>query len=124
MKKQLLFLSLQICAFTYVSCEEIITVPDITEASVNLLAPSNNTVVENSPLSCVWDPVPEAETYKIQIAQPNFENAQQIFADSTLSSTNFIWSLDNGSYQWRVKAINSAYETAFSTNSFSIDVQD
>jgi len=103
-----------------ISCE-VILVEDISNESILLLAPSVNSEVPSGNISFSWQLVNEADSYNIQIASPNFENASQILLDSITSSISANKNLEVGEYQWRVKAINSEYETPFSTVSFTVN---
>jgi hypothetical protein len=110
------------------SCQEIIEEPNISNARVELLAPANGVTLNQNELTFRWDFVTDATAYRIQLADPNFERPLQILVDSILEPdslglmTNFIdLNLGNGIYQWRVKALNFGYETAYSTHSFVVD---
>lgn len=112
------------CSF---SCEDILEVPDISGETVQLLAPSDSTVVVQSNVNFSWNEVYEATQYHIQVAAPNFENAAQIVVDSvivvdsTFASPRITKSLVDSDYEWRIKAMNSGFETGFSVNSFTVD---
>lgn len=109
------------------SCEEILEVPDISEEEVVLLAPSDSSVITQTDVSFTWQEVFEATSYHVQIAQPSFTNAAQIIADtlvvvdSTYVGSRITKSLSNNSYEWRVKAQNSDFETPYTTNSFTVN---
>ena len=103
------------------SCSEIIEVPDISDITVNVLAPINGAVLNTTNVSFTWDDVEDAESYRLQIANPNFENAIQIPVDSTLTETNFTTTLDIGNYEWRIQALNSGYQTSYTTQSLTIE---
>lgn len=118
MKKSLLVLF--VCCSLH-NCEDIIGVPDISEQVVTILAPAENSVLMNTNVNFTWNAVEDAENYKLQIAMPSFEASTQIVLDTTISVTNFNKTLETGTYQWRVKAQNSGFETAYTTQSFSIE---
>lgn len=103
------------------SCSEVIEVKDISNDLVVILAPVNNSVLQTSTVNFSWEALDFAETYKLQIAKPDFETAQTIVEDTIVSVTEFSKTLEASSYQWRIKAINSAYETAYSTQNLSIE---
>ncbi len=109
---------LLVCA----SCEDIIEVQDISDKVVTLVAPAD-TVALNSAniLFFDWETLEDAETYRIQIATPTFAEAVQIIADSTLSETSFSTTLEISTYEWRVKAENSGYQTMYTTQSFTVE---
>lgn len=108
-------------------CEELLEIPDISNESVELLAPSESTIVTDSIVNFSWIEVFEATQYQVQVAVPNFENATQIVIDttividSTFLGNRIIKSLVNGVYEWRVKAINSGFETEFSSSNFEVN---
>ncbi|WP_412560650.1 hypothetical protein [Winogradskyella sp. MIT101101] len=104
-----------------VSCEEIIEVEDISNDSVTILAPSDATTLAITDINFSWDAVEDAEKYKLQIATPSFEMANQIVMDTTITVISFNQTLELGDYQWRVRAENSDYQTEYSTQSFTIE---
>lgn len=112
---------------TFISCEDLIEVPDISEQRVQLLAPSENAIIAQNTIVLSWDEVAEATQYHIQVASPNFENAIQVVidnivvADSIGASPSISRTLVNGDYEWRVEAQNSQFSTEFSISSFTIN---
>lgn len=116
MKKSLSFFLF----IVFVSCDAIF-LEDITSLTVTPQAPLNNSEVDSGSVTFSWRLTDQAELYKIQIAEPDFQNASQILLDTTLSSNTIQKSLDVGDYQWRIKAMNSDYETAYQTINFSVN---
>jgi len=115
-------------AFTSFSCEDLLEVPDISEQQIEVLAPLDGTTVTNNQVNFDWNALEDADGYRIQIATPNFDNASQFLLDnlSTRDSlgqlnTNLSLALLNGSYQWRIKGVNSGFETAFATQGFTVN---
>jgi hypothetical protein len=120
MKKNLIYASLITCTVGFlISCEEILFVDDISNESIEALAPISGTIVNSGTVSFTWQSIVDAERYKLQIATPSFANAAQILIDSTTQATTFSKEIIAGNYQWRVKAINSAYETDYTTHTFT-----
>ncbi|WP_140487087.1 hypothetical protein [Flavobacterium sp. GSA192] len=115
---------LGILLMTVSSCEEILLETDISKEEVQLIAPANNTNFSSTGVSFTWETVPDATKYRLQIAKPNFESPTQIVLDTIVSKTSFTQQLAIGSYEWRVKALNSAYETAYFSRFFSISSND
>lgn len=109
-----------------IGCEEILEVPDISGEEVQLLAPSDSTVVGESEVGFSWNGIQDADAYLIQVARPVFNNASQlvldsiIVVDSTFKGTRASKVLTDSDYEWRVKAMNSGYETPFSSNTFKV----
>lgn len=108
------------------ACEEIFEETDISNEQVQLLAPTNQSVVTDSIVNFNWNGVEEADSYLVQIASPNFENAAQfvldtvMVVDSTYIGNRISKKLSNASYEWRVQAQNSGFSTEFSTNGFTV----
>ena len=104
-------------------CEEIINEQNITNDTLNLLAPSEN-VILNTGATIIfnWEALNGATDYQFQIAKPNFASASQILKDTLIQRTGFILdSLPINNYEWRVKALNSAYETVYVTHAFVVE---
>jgi len=106
--------------FSFVSCEEILLVDDISKKEVTLIAPANNSLLSSSGVTFSWEAVESADKYQLQIAIPNFETPKQIVLDTTVTKNSYTQQLNIGKYEWRIRAINSAYETAYSKNSFEV----
>ncbi|WP_123772406.1 hypothetical protein [Zobellia sp. OII3] len=108
------------------SCQDILEVPDISNKNIELLAPKDSTTVLHNNVSFTWTEILEADTYSVQIATPNFNNAAQIEfdtilrVDSTFIRTGIIQNLPDSDYEWRVKALNSGYETNYSSSVFTV----
>lgn len=125
MSKIILPLALLLAIIT--SCEDLLEVPDISEQEVQLLAPLDSSIVSDTVVNFNWNSIVEANSYVIQVATPNFENASQYVldsimpVDSTFVGAKFSKSLSSGNYEWRVKAMNSDYETVFSNSEFSVE---
>ncbi|TXG34844.1 hypothetical protein [Seonamhaeicola maritimus] len=117
MRNILCLVGLFVCAL---SCDDITEVEDISSRNVEILAPSNESVLDTTLVNFTWEKIEEATHYKLQIATPDFENAIQIAADSSLAETSFTKALIPGDYQWRVRAENSDYQTEYTTNGFTI----
>jgi len=107
------------------SCEDIIFEEDISESNLKILAPTNGASVLSGNISFNWEAVTDADKYQIQIATPNFANAMQIVLDSSISNTSFTKQLLANNYEWRVRALNSAFETSYFTNTLIVtEVED
>lgn len=115
---------LGILLITFASCEEILLETNISKEEVQLIAPANNTNFSSTGVSFTWESVPDATKYRLQIAKPNFENPTQIVLDTLVSTTSFTQQLAIGTYEWRVKALNSAYGTNYTSRFFSIANND
>lgn len=117
-------LSILLLVLFFSSCEEILLEDDISKETVTLLAPANNTQFYSTSVTFTWSEVQYATKYRIQIAKPNFANATEIILDTEVEETTLTQQLNVGDYEWRIKAINSSYETAFSSRNISIVSND
>ncbi len=117
MRKFVLIFSL---LFSFISCSDIVRVEDISDETVSILAPTNNAIINSTSVTFSWQAIEDAESYHIQITTPTFTQATQIVVDSIVTSTDFTITLAANNYQWRVRAENSAYETIYTTQSFSV----
>jgi hypothetical protein len=114
-------LKLLLAIILLASCEEIIEVVDISDKSVVVLAPTDTATLTITDINFSWEDVEDAEQYKLQIATPSFESANQVVLDTTITTTSFNQALELGNYEWRVRAENSDYQTTYSTQSFTIE---
>lgn len=104
----------------FIGCE-VIFVEDISDDAVQILAPQENTAVDAGSINFFWGDLDQVDSYRVQIATPSFESASQILLDTILTDLTLSKEIVSGSYQWRVKAINSEYETGYSTASFTVN---
>ena len=102
------------------SCEEILFEQDISRETVTLIAPANNTEIEANSVRFNWESIEGATNYEIQIATPNFANANQLVLNTVTDSTFYQVELIENEYQWRVRAQNSGYATAYSLAKFKV----
>ncbi|MFC4221170.1 hypothetical protein [Flagellimonas marina] len=116
---------------TLSSCEDILEVPDISNQSVSILAPTEGSTLTTNTVVFNWETVEGATGYNIQVATPNFENAAQLNLDTivrvdTLGKvlTQINQNLMNGTYEWRIKAFNSDYETVYTISGFQVNGDD
>lgn len=121
MKKAALLI---IVILSVLACEDIIEVVDISDLTLTVLAPKDQTVLTDINVTFSWNAVEDAESYNIQIATPSFESAQQIVTDSLVTSTFFSKTLNSGSYEWRVRAENSDYKTQYAVQKFTVAPSD
>jgi hypothetical protein len=107
------------------SCEEIISVPDISEELVIIQSPVNGAEIDTSNIRFSWMSVDFAEVYEIQVATPSFTEAYSIVVDTIVGDSlntvsNFESNFEPQSYEWRIRASNAAFQTSYTTSSFSI----
>ncbi|MCB0479715.1 MAG: hypothetical protein KDC84_16220, partial [Crocinitomicaceae bacterium] len=63
-----------------------------------------------------------ADYYKLEVVSPSFASISEFPLDSNITNTEFYYTLDPGVYEYRIRAINSAFESQYSEiRSFVID---
>jgi len=113
----------------FLACQDILEVDDISSSLIFLVAPTDNSTVQEGNVNFTWTEITEATGYHIQIAYPDFDNASQIVLDSivvidsTYIGPNLTKELLSNNYQWRVKGFNSDYQTDFTVSSFTVNSQ-
>jgi len=105
--------------FILCGCSEFIE-PSIQDRKVVLLAPAAGTEGIQYAQSFWWEGVEDALKYRLQVVSPNFTNTARLILDTLITPNRFDFTLDPGSYQWRVRAENGSSQTAYSTANFAI----
>ncbi|MBC6999639.1 hypothetical protein [Cytophaga sp. FL35] len=111
-------------------CEEVLEVPDISNQVVEVIAPKDSAIVTLTNVNFAWHETADTESYKIQVVRPSFEQAAEILLDSTIVldstflGTKATKNLASGNYEWRVKAVNSGYETVYTANKFIVQISE
>ncbi|HEX9600806.1 MAG TPA: hypothetical protein VF985_04900 [Mariniflexile sp.] len=102
------------------SCDDILE-EDITNDAIQIVAPIEGTVIEGNTVQFSWKELDGADDYRIQIIKSN-----QVFeVDSLVATNTFKYILNSGTYQWRVKGVNFAYNTAYTFPvNFSVEASD
>lgn len=101
------------------ACDEVFE-KDITNAKLEIIAPCDNLVTTKTTLVFWWNELKDANSYKLQIVSTSFDTILSIPVDSNLTTNKFEATLNPGKYGWRVKAVNSATETEWFTQNFTI----
>jgi len=121
--RKVLFLAF--LALAFLACEEIISVPDISDDEIRILAPLDGAILDDSTVAFSWEEIEFADEYKLQIATPSFALATQVVLDtvvidSTQAFRRFQKLLAPNVYEWRVLASNSEYQTSYTSASFEV----
>jgi len=101
------------------SCDDIFE-HDLSDDVVVLRTPGDGLMTTAKSTTFLWDAVDGASGYQLIVATPDYENADRIVADTTVTKTQFSVSLEEGKYQWCVRAINSGYETKYSCRAITV----
>lgn len=104
------FLSI-ICLILFLSCDDILE-ENLTDDLVTPIAPTEGSIITNNLVNFSWNPLEGADDYRLQLANVSQNNV--ILLDSLINGTSFQYPLEPGTYQWRIRGENFAYETAYS----------
>jgi len=102
------------------SCEDIF-VKDISKKTVDMIAPVNNAILNQTDPTLVWTSTEGAEHYHIIIVSPSFDHIETYACDSITSDYKLKFTLSSGTYQWSVQALNTAYQSLKSYGTFQIN---
>ncbi|WP_452223484.1 hypothetical protein [Lacinutrix chionoecetis] len=95
------------------SCDDIVE-EDLTNNMVTIIAPGSGQIITSNTVSFQWNTLEGADDYRLQIEN----NTNSIILDSLVSINNLEYPLEPGSYKWRVRGENFAYQTAYT---FQVD---
>jgi len=96
-------------AICIISCDDIVE-EDITDDAVETIYPTEGALILTNVTPFSWRALDGADDYRIQISDAL---TSIIVLDSLVSTTSYEYPLNPGSYQWRVKGENFAYETPY-----------
>ncbi|UZO80681.1 hypothetical protein NBT05_17280 [Aquimarina sp. ERC-38] len=117
MKNYNFYLLLIVYALYSQSCDDIIE-EDISDAVIIPEAPEDNAQIEGNTVQFRWNEVDGTPQYRLQVSNTT---TNSIILDSLLVNTRFDFAISPGTYRWRIRAENSAYQTPYSSeNSFQI----
>jgi len=92
----------------FYGCDDIIE-EDITDDMLIPAYPLNNAQIESNVVNFQWQDLSGADDYRIQVYSSN----QNMILDSLVRTNNFTFAILPGSYQWRVRGENFAYQTSY-----------
>src|ERR1035437_3029700 len=104
-----------------VACKRNPLIKDITQSSVNVLAPGNNITTPNNKVTFWWDLLDGADRYSLQIVKPSFSSIQQLIIYTTVTGNKWTYTLNPGTYQWRIRGVNNSGNSYYTTRTLTID---
>ncbi|WP_343696893.1 hypothetical protein [Flavobacterium sp.] len=108
-----------LAVFAY-SCEDILE-EDISDDTIQIISPTKDAKIESNVVNFKWNTLKGADKYRIQV----FESNQVLVLDSLTTKSSLTLPLESGSYIWRVRAENYAYESTYSfPSNFSTTIPD
>lgn len=102
-------LTLIVLAILTFSCEDILE-EDISNDLVEVVYPLDGTIVESNVTVFQWDILDGADDYRVQV----YNNNQFKVFDTLVNTNTVTLPLIQGTYEWRVRGENSAYESIYS----------
>lgn len=97
-----------LAVLTY-SCDDILE-EDISDDTVQILSPANDSKIESNVVSFKWNSLKGADKYRIQV----YQSDQVLILDSLTTKMSITLPLNAGNYMWRVRGENYAYESVYS----------
>lgn len=102
------------------SCESFLE-RDISDEVIVLNSPPKGSHSTTHSQTLWWNEVEGASSYQLQVVSPSFTYIQKLWLDTTVTTNQFSYTFAPDSIAWRVKALNDAYETAYTESVFVID---
>ncbi|AZI24080.1 hypothetical protein EA772_01495 [Pedobacter sp. G11] len=92
----------------------------LAERHMVLLSPSDR--IETSVYQQIfwWEAMDDALFYRLQVVTPSFDSAASLVLDTLVKTDKFIFTLDPGHYQWRVRGENGSSRTEYATHAFVV----
>ena len=94
-------------------CEDLFE-KDISEKRECLIAPADSIRTPHREQNFVWEEVSGASGYRLEVAKPGFERPEFYLLDTLVTGNKYSFTLDVGTYEWRVRPENSAYKGLYS----------
>lgn len=94
----------------FTSCEDILE-ENISDDTIRAISPKDDEIIEGNSVNFTWNSLDGADEYRIQILEGDTE---EIVLDSLLRNNFLALPMISGSYDWRVRGENFAYQTGYS----------
>lgn len=108
--KNIFKLLLLVVVLHMTSCEDILE-ENITNDTVQPTYPQEGSIVESNVTSFQWNSLKGADKYRVQVYK---NTAFKVFDTLVNNASGIILPLPQGTYQWRIRGENSAYESTYS----------
>lgn len=122
-RRAVFFILFAVLASALIGCSDLEEI-DVRDESVALIAPFEGALVETDPVNFSWNSLEGAIEYRFEIATPTFDRATELVARQLTSEIEFSQVLEDGSYEWRVTAINEGGESLSSPRALTVTVPD
>ncbi len=106
-----------VTGFIFSRCSEIFE-EDISDEEIVIIAPSDGIETTIINQLFMWETVDGAYYYNLRIVTPSFQSTQKLILDTTISAIDTVYNSDNkfyytlnpGTYEWRLVAANNSNE--------------
>lgn len=108
-----------------VACDDIFE-KELTDEVVHIVGPTDGVTIPAGEVMFSWSAVNGASAYHFRLVGGRFNHSARpildtvMYNDSTGVRRNLKKQLSGGEYQWSIKAMNSAYETAASISTLYV----
>jgi hypothetical protein len=93
---------------------------DISEEQFTIYSPSDNLITKNNSIHFWWEDIIGATHYNLQIVKNKFDSAAILVVDTNITKNKFLHTLDNGNFEWRIKACNQSSSSEYFYYSLNI----
>lgn len=94
---------------------------DISGLDLTILLPADDGLINTSTVTFRWESLEGAEKYEVLAVSPDFTAPIRVVADSLVTGNRLTVEVIPGTYEWRVRALNSRYTTSYFYRSFTVD---
>lgn len=105
---------------TLAGCSDIME-HDVSLAQLSIISPKDGYRTDSYVVTFWWEKYEGAQKYRLQIAQPSFENIQQLVFDSLIGDVKKDVTLFPGKYEWRIRIENGNSRSPYITRSIIVD---
>ncbi|WP_230151416.1 hypothetical protein [Pedobacter sp. Bi27] len=105
--------------FLLAGCSEFIE-PSIENRKIEVLAPANRLETNSYQQTFWWNPMADALFYRLQVVSPKFDSVSKLVLDTLITTEKFVYTMDPGKYEWRIRGENGSSLSNYSTRSLEI----
>lgn len=105
------------------SCKDFIE-PSIEDKKVFVNAPADSTQTSTYLQTFWWEEIEDALSYRVQIVTPAFSRASRLVMDTLVTGNKFVYTLDPGVYEWRIRGENGSSSTFYTTQLLTVFESD
>ncbi|RQO80221.1 hypothetical protein DBR40_00970 [Pedobacter sp. KBW01] len=100
-------------------CSEFIE-PSIENRKIEVLAPANKLETNSYQQTFWWNPMADALFYRLQVVSPKFDSVSKLVLDTLITKEKFVYTMDPGKYEWRVRGENGSSVSDYTKRSLVI----